>query len=68
MLKSGSPFFLTKVKRKTMKIQGEKAKIQGENLVQSGECELCFYGHKNLAVCSGCTGRPFPQLLNDPPL
>jgi len=42
MLKSGFPFFLTKVKKMTMKIQGEKAKIQGEALIQSGGMQVVF--------------------------
>jgi hypothetical protein len=61
MLNSGFPFFLAKVKRKTMKIQGEKAKNQGETLIQSGECKLCFYGHKNLSACPDCRRKTVPR-------
>jgi hypothetical protein len=62
MLISGFPFFLSKVKM-TMKFQGEKAKTQEETLIQSGECKLCFYGHKNLSACSGCRRKTIPPIV-----
>lgn len=34
-----------------MKVQREKAKNQGVNLIQSGECKMCFCMHKNLSSC-----------------
>ena len=44
-----------------MKVQDEKAKNQGENLVQRGECKMCFYGHKNLFSLFRLRWKTFPN-------
>ncbi len=63
MLNSGFPFFMAKVEKITMKVQSEKAKSQGETLIQSGECKLCFYGLKNLSACSGFRRKTIPPIV-----
>ena len=64
MLKSGFPFFLARSEKMTMKIQGEKVKIQGETLIQSGECKLCICMHKYLSSCPKGQ-QAIPHLLED---